>query len=278
MPFRLASFCLCMAFLAMPSLARADLLAQINAARAAGCGGQRGTTLAVRSNPRLTDIAKRLSRGETLCDAMRAVSYRPIKSTSIRMSGWLTEVSIARNLSKSFCSSLVDPQLREVGIYRKGSGLWMVMAQPLTTPAPRDANAVSRRVLDLTNRARGEGRLCGSEYFAAAGPVTLSPTLHDAALAHSRDMARRNYFDHRSPDGTQPGERATQAGYRWRVVGENLAAGITTPEDAVAGWIASPHHCTNLMDPRFTQMGVAFAVDESSDMAIYWTQVFGLPR
>jgi uncharacterized protein YkwD len=137
---------------------------------------------------------------------------------------------------------------------------------------------VSQRVLELTNKARSEARLCGTEYFPAARPVTLSPALYDAALAHSRDMARRNYFDHRSPDGSQPGERVTLANYRWRVVGENLAAGIATPEDAVQGWITSPHHCTNLMDPRFTQMGVAFAVDESSDMAIYWTQVFALPR
>jgi uncharacterized protein YkwD len=137
---------------------------------------------------------------------------------------------------------------------------------------------VSQRVLELTNQARSQDRLCGSDYFVAAGPVTLSPVLHDAALAHSRDMARHNYFEHRSPAGSEPGSRATEAGYRWRVVGENLAAGITTPEEAVKGWIGSPHHCANLMDPRFTQMGVAFAVDQSSDMAIYWTQLFGLPR
>ena len=37
---------------------------------------------------------------------MRAVGYRPLKSTSIRMSGWLTEASIARNLAKRFCGSL----------------------------------------------------------------------------------------------------------------------------------------------------------------------------
>lgn len=258
--------------------ARADLLREINAARAHGCGGHKGIPVPVRSNAKLVAIAERLQHGETLRTAMSAVGYRPVKSTSIRMSGWLTESSIARNLGKRFCASLIDADLREIGVYRKGNGLWMVMAQPLVTPAPRDANAVSRRVLDLTNSARAEGRLCGRDYFAAAGPLTLSPALHEVALAHSRDMAKRNYFEHRAPDGTQPAERVTRQGYRWRVVGENLAAGVATPEDAVQGWLKSPPHCADLMDPRFTQMGVAFAVDPSSEMAIYWTQVFALPR
>ncbi len=258
--------------------AHADLLAQINSARAAGCGGRKGVGIPVRSSPKLEQIAERMQGGESIRDAMRAVGYRPLKSTSIRMSGWLTEASIARNLAKRFCGSLIDPDLREVGIYRKGRGLWMVMAQPLVAPAPKDAIAISRRVLELTNHARSEGRLCGSTYFAAAGPLTLSPALHEAARAHSRDMARRNYFEHRSPDGTEPAERVTRTGYRWRVVGENLAAGVTTPEDAVKGWLASPHHCSALMDSRFTQMGVAVAADQGSDMAVYWTQVFALPR
>ena len=274
-PFR----CCALALLALVACApaQADLLREINDARMAGCGGRKGVKLPLRSEPKLAQAAERMQQG-TLRDAMRAVDYQAKKSTSIRMSGWLTDSSIARNLGKRFCASLIDPELRDLGVYRKGRELWMVIAQPLSTPAPRDAAAVSRRVLALTNQARSKGRLCGREYLAAAGPLTLSAALHEAALAHSRDMAKRNYFEHEGRNGSQPAERVTRQGYRWRVVGENLAAGIATPEDAVAGWLESPHHCANLMDPRFTQMGVAFAVDSSSDMAIYWTQLFALPR
>ena len=50
------------------------------------------------------------------------------------------------------------------------------------------------------------------------------------------------------------------------------------PEDAVAGWIKSPGHCANLMNPAFAEMGVAFAIDAASDMGIYWAQAFGTPR
>src|SRR5689334_21645084 len=109
--------CLCVLFMLAPSQARADLLREINAARAEGCGGHRGVATPVRSNPKLADIAERLQRGESLRDAMSAAGYRPMKSTSIRMSGWLTDSSIARNLGKRFCASLIDPDLREIGVY-----------------------------------------------------------------------------------------------------------------------------------------------------------------
>jgi uncharacterized protein YkwD len=68
----------------------------------------------------------------------------------------------------------------------------------------------------------------------------------------------------------------TATGYTWRLVGENIASGQPTPEDAVAGWLDSPGHCVNLMDPRFTETGAAYAV--SAHHIVYWTQEFGLPR
>jgi uncharacterized protein YkwD len=67
-------------------------------------------------------------------------------------------------------------------------------------------------------------------------------------------------------------------GYQYRSTGENIAAGQTTPEDAMAAWLKSPEHCANLMEPAFTDMGVAYAVDPNSDMGVYWTQTFGRPR
>jgi uncharacterized protein YkwD len=265
-----------LAIFAVP--ARADLLRTLNSARAEGCGGRPGIKQALQSNPKLNEAARRLQRGESLRDAMTAAGYYSIKSTSIRMSGRLSDSAVARNLSKQFCASLIDAELADVGFYRKGRELRMVLAQPFSTPSLRDAAAVSRRVLALTNEARSRGRRCGSEKFDAAGPLTLSPLLNRAALAHSRDMAAKNYFEHEARDGSQPADRVTRQGYKWRVVGENLAAGITTPEEAVSGWLGSPHHCANLMDPRFAEMGVAFAVNPASKLGIYWTQVFALPR
>jgi uncharacterized protein YkwD len=93
-------------------------------------------------------------------------------------------------------------------------------------------------------------------------------------------MANNNFFSHTGSDGQSVGYRATQAGYTWSAVGENIAAGI--PYSAVGavmqGWIDSPGHCANLMRSNYTELGAAKASNPSSTYVIYWTQVFGRPR
>ena len=90
-------------------------------------------------------------------------------------------------------------------------------------------------------------------------------------------MASHDYMDHAGRDGSTPADRVTRAGYKWKSIGENLASGVVTPEEAVSGWVGSPHHCENLMSSRFTEMAIAYAVNPSSDGGIYWTQPFGTP-
>ena len=58
-------------------------------------------------------------------------------------------------------------------------------------------------------------------------------------------------------------------------VGENIAAGQGEPADVVAGWLASPGHCANIMSPDFAEMGAAYALRPGSTRAIWWTQTFG---
>jgi len=114
--------------------------------------------------------------------------------------------------------------------------------------------------------------------FPAVLPLTLNESLERAALDHSQDMAGHNYMDHTGRDGSSPADRITRTGYKWQLVGENLASGMMTPDEAVAGWLQSPHHCANLMTARFAEMGLAFAVNPSTDAGVYWTQTFGTRR
>jgi uncharacterized protein YkwD len=88
-------------------------------------------------------------------------------------------------------------------------------------------------------------------------------------------MARYDYFSHTGRDGSTVDSRATRAGYRWRAIGENIAAGQMDADAAVRGWINSPGHCANIMSPAFREMGAAFVVNTQSSQGIYWTQVFG---
>ena len=91
-------------------------------------------------------------------------------------------------------------------------------------------------------------------------------------------MAAHSYLAHQGRDGATPAQRAARAKYQARAVGENIAAGPATAEIAVAGWLKSPEHCANLMSPRYTDMGIAYAVDPASKHGIYWVQMFGARR
>lgn len=149
---------------------------------------------------------------------------------------------------------------------------------PPVAAVARDSDAALRaRVVELVNDARRKSRRCGSEKFAAAPPLSASRQLSDAAAAHARDMARKKYFDHRGPDGSQPRDRVKRAGYQSKLTGENIALGPETAEEVVAGWLESPGHCANIMEPRFRNIGVGIATGRGRGQ-IYWVQTFGSPR
>jgi uncharacterized protein YkwD len=141
----------------------------------------------------------------------------------------------------------------------------------------RQSSATIRtRVVELVNDARSESRRCGSERFAAAPPLRVSGKLGDAASEHARDMARNKFFEHRGSDDSQPKDRVRSAGYQSRLTGENIALGPESAEEVVAGWLASPGHCANIMDSRFQDIGVGLAIGRKRGQ-IYWVQTFGRP-
>jgi uncharacterized protein YkwD len=251
------------------------LPAAINAIRLHGCGGRKGVNQPLRSIAQLNEAARRTAAGARLQDALLASGYGAAESAYIHVMTPGGDPAIARLLEERFCTQISESTERDIGITRRGDEVWIVLAAPLETPRAEDAPNVSARVLELVNEARAHARSCGPQAFGATAPLKLSPALGQAALAHSLDMATRGYFDHTAPDGTTPASRATHAGYAWRAVGENSASGVPTPEEAVAGWLHSPGHCQNLMDPRFTDMGVSYAVSPQDPSAIFWTQLFG---
>jgi uncharacterized protein YkwD len=151
-------------------------------------------------------------------------------------------------------------------------------AIPADAFVTRDSHAkVRARVVDLVNEARKHRRRCGSEQFPAAAPLSVSQELNAAAAGHARDMARKKFFEHRGSNGSQPRDRVRRAGYDSRLTGENIALGPESAEEVVAGWLASPGHCANIMDARFQQIGVAVSVGRKRGQ-IYWVQNFGVPR
>ncbi len=260
-----------------PLEALADVAAGFMAVRHRGCADRPGVQAPLHRNRKLDAISKLMADGAKIREAGQKVGYKEAAAAAFRIPGVPEDKLIERALLRQFCSQVTDPEYTEIGTYRRGPVIWAVMAVPMTPPPPREADAIGRRVLELTNAARASDRQCGREPFGAVPPLTLSATLSKVAMTHSRDMAAHDLFDHIGSDGSSPADRVTRSGYKWRMVGENLASGITTAEAAMTGWLDSPHHCENIMGPRFTEMGIAYFFDPKSADGIYWTQVFGTP-
>lgn len=265
--------------LALPGLPSAaasmDLIRTINSIRAQGCDGRDGVTPALRHDPLLDRVAEAQASGRNLKDAMKEAGYRAVQAAVLEASG--SAAARERALDDEGCKDITNSVYRDVGVALGQGTVWIVLAVPLIPPPAQGTQDVNQRVLELVNEARSRSRRCGWKRFAAAPALVLSEALQRAAAVQARDMADHSVLGHAGSDGSSPAERATRAGYAWRVVGENVASGQATPEQVVEEWIKSPHHCANLMSTDFTDMGVAFAADPKSAGGIYWAQVFGAP-
>jgi len=134
------------------------------------------------------------------------------------------------------------------------------------------------RALELINQVRARGTRCGERSFAPAPPLRLSGTLDGVAFGHAADMAQHNYFEHQDLAGHTPADRVRASGYREKLVGENIAYGPKSTEEVVQGWLDSPGHCENIMDPRFAEMGIAYATGQGVKHGLYWVQLFAAPQ
>jgi uncharacterized protein YkwD len=151
---------------------------------------------------------------------------------------------------------------------------------PLPSPVPNNASSWSQSEWDVVQRVNGyraRGFICGGQLFPPTHPLTPNAALQRAARSHSWDMGRRNYFDHRSPEGHGPSERARAAGYPAGAA-ENIHAGSTTAVAAVDTWMRSAGHCRNFMDPNFRDIGVGHALVPGSRFGNYWTAKLGTGR
>jgi uncharacterized protein YkwD len=163
-------------------------------------------------------------------------------------------------------------------------------AATATTTAPADATApqldprltcnlpnFQQEIIDRINQARAAGRTCGTTSYAPAPALGWNGYLFNSSAGHSTDMAANNYFSHTSLDGRDPGQRITGAGYAWSAYGENIAAGQTTVQAVVDGWLNSPGHCANIMNPTYTEVGTACVASMTSQYPTYWTMDLARP-
>lgn len=254
----------------------ADLVGLINDYRAAPppCAGAPMATTGPLTPSSALANAPALT-GRELQDALRAAGYAAARALVITLSGPDDAAAAMRLLAERYCRELSSPRYAEIGIARVGKDWRIVLARPLLARDLGSAREAGMRILELVNAARAEPRDCGSRHFAVAPPLQWNAELAAAALAHSADMADGNKLSHAGQDGSRVGARAQAHGYDWRAIGENIAAGQGSAQRAMAGWLASPGHCANIMNGEFAEMGAAYAVDRAGTSTIYWTQVLG---
>jgi uncharacterized protein YkwD len=263
--------------------ARDPLIGLINAYRAApgSCAGRRAAPLPPLAAPAALSKVK-VGAGTMLDWALQRAGYRAAQAEAIYVAGTDDPVAAMGMIEQRYCATLLDPRFSAVGVVRAPGSWLIVLARPAPPPAdtllPPLAEA-GRQLLAAVNRARAAERRCGTRLFAPAPALAWNDALAAAALAHSADMAAQRYLNHTGKDGRMAPERAAQAGYQGRRIGENIAAGQETAEEVVQGWLDSPGHCANIMHEDFTEMGAAYAVNRAREPArIYWTEVLGAPR
>jgi uncharacterized protein YkwD len=141
-------------------------------------------------------------------------------------------------------------------------------AEGSVAPEPGDVAAARAEILERVNALR---KAVGSP------PVRIDPGLSAVAQAYSERMAREGFFSHVAPDGSTLFKRLRGAGYVYRGAGENLGR-ADGPLAAHFGVEHSPGHRLNVVDPRWSLLGIGIAeatVDGRRD--VFLAEIFVEP-
>ncbi len=133
-----------------------------------------------------------------------------------------------------------------IGIGFVVNALWVSPAKVLDYATSVDSTSL----LQGTNNERIQQGL---------GALALNNQLTQAAQNKANDMAARDYWSHTTPDGLQPWQFMSAAGYSYTLAGENLAYGFATSSDAIAGWMNSPGHRANILKAGYKDVGFGIA-------------------
>lgn len=148
----------------------------------------------------------------------------------------------------------------------------LLAACSATTSVPRPAGPVTAPRLTT---AEIVAAINGVRRRHGRAPLSYSRQLEDAARAQARLMASRDELSHDL--GVTLRQRVSTAGYAG-AVGENVAGGHRSLDQAIEGWLASPGHRNTLLSERFVEFGLAVEAvppGRASRYGIYWAFIAG---
>lgn len=110
-------------------------------------------------------------------------------------------------------------------------------------------------------------------------PLLINPDLSQIAQDKAQDMVSHHYFAHTSPEGLTPWFWFGQNNYSYKYAGENLAINYDNAEEEHQAWMESPTHKKNILNPNFTEIGIATASGIIDGKKSFITvQVFATPQ
>ena len=127
-------------------------------------------------------------------------------------------------------------------------------------------------MLQEVNKFRSKRCKCGAKKYKSAPKLIWDAKLEQAAKRHAEDMCKVKKLNHTGSDKSTVAMRVTDENFIWTLVGENIAEGYPDVITVVDGWMNSPGHCKNIMNPEFTHIGAAVRRDGK-----YWVQVLATP-
>lgn len=122
-----------------------------------------------------------------------------------------------------------------------------------------------------------------NDYRTEKGNLTLlteNAKLKLSAEKKIKDMFTNQYFEHVSPTGVDIDKLGADVGYKYVLIGENLAMGnFKDDKSLVDAWMNSIGHRENIMNKNYKEIGVAVGkgIFEGKEIWIA-VQHFGTPR
>lgn len=119
----------------------------------------------------------------------------------------------------------------------------------------------AEQVVKLVNEERAKNGL---------SPLTIDKSVESAALVRSKEIEKS--FSHTRPNGSSFSTALKEQGVSFKGAGENIAWGQKSPEEVMQGWMNSEGHRANILNAKFTKIGVGYY--QNSNGTNYWTQLF----
>lgn len=118
----------------------------------------------------------------------------------------------------------------------------------------------AEQVVELVNAERAKVNLPA---------LAMTTKLNEAALVRAKETVQS--FSHTRPNGSSFSTVLKENGISFQGAGENIAWGQRTPEQVVLAWMNSEGHRANILNPKYTSIGVGYYLNGATP---YWAQLF----